>query len=170
MNLNPMKKQSLILLLFAIISLTACHQKPKEKPAEVAPAQQEQENTFKKQGDLNFIRSADNSTIASIAIEIAKDEFLREKGLMYRRNMEELQGMLFVFEDEAPRNFWMKNTYISLDIIYVGADKKIVSIQKSAVPMSETSLPSEKAAMYVVEVNAGFCDKYNIKAGDKISF
>ncbi len=84
--------------------------------------------------------------------------------------MEEMQGMLFVFEDATPRSFWMKNTYISLDIIYVDADKKIVSIQKSAVPLSEESLPSYKDAMYVVEVNAGFTDKYNIKEGDQISF
>ncbi|MCX6232017.1 MAG: DUF192 domain-containing protein [Bacteroidetes bacterium] len=169
MNSKPMKKPSLIIFLITIILLTACHQKPKEKPAETIAPKQEQENAFKKQGDLNFI-SAENKLLVSIAIEIAKDEFSREKGLMYRRNMEELQGMLFVFDDAAPRNFWMKNTYISLDIIYVGADKKIVSIQKSAIPLSEESLPSNKDAMYVVEVNAGFCDKYTIKAGDKVSF
>jgi uncharacterized membrane protein (UPF0127 family) len=164
-----MKKPSIIIFLITIIFLNACNQTPKEKPVEAATPQQ-QENAFKKQGDLKFIRSTDNTSITSIAIEIAKDEFSREKGLMYRRNMEELEGMLFVFDDAAPRSFWMKNTYISLDIIYVAADKKIVSIQKSAIPLSEESLPSEKDAMYVVEVNAGFCDKYNITAGDKISF
>jgi uncharacterized membrane protein (UPF0127 family) len=129
------------------------------------------EPEFVKHGTLQFISINNaNQLIKTIDIEIAKDEYSREKGMMYRRNMMENQGMLFVFEDASPRYFWMKNTYISLDIIYVGKDKKIVSIQKSAVPLSEESLPSYKDAMYVVEVIAGFADKFKINEGDSISF
>ena len=84
--------------------------------------------------------------------------------------MDENQGMLFIFDDSSPRYFWMKNTYISLDIIYIDENFRIVSIQKTALPRSEESLPSEKPAKYVVEVNAGFTDKYKINKGDKISF
>jgi uncharacterized membrane protein (UPF0127 family) len=64
----------------------------------------------------------------------------------------------------------MKNTFIALDIIYINADKEIVSIQKYTQPKSTYSLPSEKPAQFVLEVNAGFCDKYNIRPGDKIEF
>jgi hypothetical protein len=129
------------------------------------------EPEFVKHGTLQFIDdSITNQLIKTIDIEIAKDEYTREKGMMYRRNMLENQGMLFIFEDASPRYFWMKNTYISLDIIYVGKDKRIVSIQKSAIPLNEESLPSYKDAMFVVEVIAGFADKYKIKEGDSISF
>ena len=80
------------------------------------------------------------------------------------------QGMLFIFDDMSPRSFWMRNTRISLDIIFVDDKYKVVSIQKNAVPMSEESLPSEGPAKYVVEVNAGFTDLYNIRPGDSLTF
>lgn len=167
------KRNIIILIIILIIAIIAAiylinHSSTTEKKNTTEII--ESKSDFVKQGSLSFIRFADNQTIKTIAIEIAKDEYSREKGLMYRRSMDESQGMLFVFEDASPRYFWMKNTYISLDIIYVGADKHIVSIQKSAIPLSEESLPSNKDAMYVVEVNAGFVDKYGIKEGDGISF
>ena len=92
------------------------------------------------------------------------------QGLMYRQNLPENAGMLFIFTNEEPRSFWMKNTYISLDIIYINSKKEIVSIQKYTQPRSTYSIPSEKPAMYVLEVNAGFTDKYGIHPGDKIDF
>jgi len=78
--------------------------------------------------------------------------------------------MLFIFEWPAAQAFWMKNTIISLDIIYLDENKKIVSISKNAVPYSEDSLPSAGKAQYVVEVVAGFTDKYGIQPGDRITF
>jgi uncharacterized membrane protein (UPF0127 family) len=84
--------------------------------------------------------------------------------------MSDEQGMLFIFSEAAEQSFWMKDTYISLDIIYVDDKKEIVSIQKYTTPQSEESLPSYKKAQYVVEVNAGFCDKYHIAFGDRIAF
>jgi hypothetical protein len=138
------------------------------------PIKKDVENTeeilFNKQGKLWFIGDNKNDTTVTIDIEIADDEAKREQGLMYRQSMDENQGMLFIFDESSPRYFWMKNTYISLDIIYIDENFKIVSIQKTALPRSEESLPSEKPAKYVVEVNAGFTDKYKIKKGDKISF
>jgi uncharacterized membrane protein (UPF0127 family) len=64
----------------------------------------------------------------------------------------------------------MKNTKIPLDIIYINADKKIVSIQKNAKPLDETSLPSEAPAKYVLEINAGLSDQWNLQSGDKIDY
>jgi len=101
-------------------------------------------------------------------IEIADDENERMRGLMDRLELPENAGMLFIFDGDEPRSFWMKNTYISLDIIYINSKKEIVSIQKYTQPKTTTSIPSEAPAKYVLEVNAGFTDKYGIGPGDRI--
>jgi uncharacterized protein len=124
---------------------------------------------FRKDGNLSIHLSQKPSPI-NIEIEIADDEAERMRGLMDRISMPEFAGMLFIFENDEPRSFWMKNTYISLDIIYINSDKEIVSIQKYTQPQTTFSVPSEKPAMYVLEVNAGFADKYGINTGDKIEF
>lgn len=127
------------------------------------------EPKFRKDGTLLFTKAVDSSTL-QIDIEVADEPFERRDGLMYRTSMGGNQGMLFLFDREEPQSFWMKNTHISLDIIYVGSDKKIVSIQKYAAPFSEESLPSEGPAQFVVEVNAGYCDNFGIKPGDAVSW
>lgn len=119
------------------------------------------------QGNLTF-HSGENAR--TIDIEIARSAYEHSKGLMDRTSLPHNHGMLFIFEDMQPRSFWMRNTRISLDIIYVDDQKKVVSIQKNATPMSEESLPSTGPAQYVVEVNAGFTDLYDIKPGDSLSF
>jgi hypothetical protein len=122
---------------------------------------------FRKDGTLRIITSGSE---IKLDIEVADDEEERMQGLMYRYSMAENQGMLFIFPNEEPRSFWMKNTYIPLDIIYLDSKKEIVSIQKYTQPKSTYSLPSEKAAMYVLEVVAGYTDKYNVKPGDRVEF
>jgi uncharacterized membrane protein (UPF0127 family) len=82
---------------------------------------------------------------------------------MYRTELKDNQGMLFIFPDEDYRSFYMKNTKIPLDIIYIGKHKKIVSIQKNAQPFNESSLPSEAPAKYVLEVYAGLSEKMEIR-------
>lgn len=123
---------------------------------------------FVKEGEVRFWRG--QNEIVKIDVEIAATESERAQGLMYRPSMPDSVGMLFIFEWSAPQAFWMKNTIISLDIIYVDENKKIVSISKNAVPYSEESLPSAGNAQYVVEVVAGFTDKHGIMAGDRITF
>lgn len=126
-------------------------------------------NIFNKEGELDFL-NADNNTITSINIEIADDDLQTQRGLMYRRTMKDNHGMLFIFPDEEERSFWMKNTFLSLDIIYLNTNKEIVSIIESAQAKSEESLFSQAPAKYVVEVNAGFVAQHLIKVGDKIDF
>lgn len=127
-------------------------------------------NTFHKEGELSFIDGATGEEIVKINIEKAETPEEHEIGLMYRRDMQKDQGMLFISDREEEKGFWMKNTYIALDIIYVNAGREIVSIGKYAKPESTESIPSEAPAQYVVEVVAGFCDEYGIGKGDKISF
>lgn len=122
---------------------------------------------FQKEGELTF-NNAKNNFISKIDIEIADNEESRATGLMFRDKMDQNHGMLFVFPNEEPQAFWMKNTILPLDIIFVNSKMEIVKIQKNAVPYSEKSLPSVKPAQFVVEVNAGYCDKLGIGEGDKI--
>ncbi len=128
------------------------------------------EPSFQKEGELVFINSVNQEIIKKIDIEIADNYSKRMRGLMYRRSMQDNQGMLFIFEKAGPLSLWMKNTYISLDIIFINENYEIVSIQKYTKPLSTQALPSYKDAVYVVEVIAGFCEKYQVKEGDKISF
>lgn len=124
---------------------------------------------FIKQGEVYFQDKNKNLT-KTIDVELAETEDKRHTGLMYRDNMEESQGMLFIFDKEEPQGFYMKNTIMPLDIIFINAKKEIVKIYKHTTPFSEQDLPSFKPILYVVEVKAGFTDKYNIKEGDFIDW
>lgn len=128
------------------------------------------EPQFKKEGELEFVGKNNKELIRKIDIELAENDDERMQGLMYRRSMDDSKGMLFIFQREEPQSFWMKNTVIPLDIMYVNSKMEIVKIFKNTVPFSEKSLPSEKPATYVVEVAGGYSDKYGIKEGDLISF
>ncbi len=125
---------------------------------------------FKKEGELNLLKASNDSLVAKLDIEIADDDYQTQTGLMYRDNMAANHGMLFIFENTDYRSFYMKNTKIPLDIIYISDNKTIVSIQKNAKPLDETSLPSEGPAKYVLEVNAGLSDQWGLEQGDKIEF
>jgi uncharacterized membrane protein (UPF0127 family) len=125
--------------------------------------------TFTKEGELTFTDSLGNLK-SKIDLEIADTEYERELGLMNRNEMKENQGMLFIFPDLSLRSFWMRNTLISLDMIFVNDQKKIVTIHKNTKILSDQSYPSSEPALYVVEVIAGYTDKHNIKVGDKIDW
>ena len=124
---------------------------------------------FHKEGELTI---ADSLGVQKVKtdIEIADTDYERQLGLMKRVSMEEKQGMLFIFPTEAMQSFWMRNTLISLDMIFINSNKKIVTIHKSTKVLSDQSYPSSAPAKYVLEVNAGFTDKYKIIVGDVISW
>jgi uncharacterized membrane protein (UPF0127 family) len=128
------------------------------------------EPQFQKEGSLQFERAADNRLLKRIDIELAQKEKEIQRGLMFRRSMEEDQGMLFLMPTEKPQSFWMLNTDLSLDIIFVNSDLEIVNIQANAEPRSLKKLPSQLPARYVVEVTAGFCAKYGIRERDRVQF
>lgn len=105
-----------------------------------------------------------------ITVEIAKTREQHEYGLMFREKLAADSGMLFIFEEEMPLSFWMKNTYIDLTIAYIGKDKKIIDIidmkGTSAMQTDFPSYPSSKSAMYALEMNKGWYTKNRIKIGD----
>ena len=124
---------------------------------------------FKHEGNLQLIDSI-GGIKKEIQIEIADNDFEHQTGMMYRKHMDTNKGMLFIFDKIKIRSFYMKNTYISLDIIYIDTENSIINIIKNAKPMNETSLFSDAPAKYVLEINAGLSDTWKLKKGDKISY
>ncbi len=128
------------------------------------------EPKFQKEGELYFQNTATGKAISKIDIEKADTEVDRQFGLMFRKSMPEDQGMLFIFDVNEQQSFWMRNTYIPLDIMFVDENGVITTIHENAKPMNDNSLPSNGKAKYVVEVIGGYAQKYGIKVGDKISW
>jgi uncharacterized protein len=124
---------------------------------------------FQKEGELTFF-DPDGNAIKTIDIEIADTEYERQRGLMFRDEMKEDQGMLFIFPYQTMQSFWMRNTKLSLDIMFVDNQKRIVTIHRGTDILSDKSYASAEPAIYVVEVIAGFTNKYNINEGDKIDW
>lgn len=141
-----------------------------DKPVRKAVTNEELEIPFTVEGDLYFLDGDTEDTIQKIIIEVADTPEETSQGLMHRSRMDEEQGMLFIFEEERMQAFYMKNTRISLDLLYVNSEKEIVTIRKYAIPYDLTSIPSTEPAQYVVEVIGGYTDKYEIEVGDKISY
>ncbi|MEQ8782011.1 MAG: DUF192 domain-containing protein [Roseibium album] len=113
------------------------------------------------------VRSGD--TEHRFLVEIAATDRERSRGLMFREEMAADHGMLFIFDSEGERYFWMKNTPLPLDIIYIGANGAIVSIAANTVPFSEKVVPSGDPAKYVLELNAGTAAKLGMDVGNEVS-
>jgi uncharacterized membrane protein (UPF0127 family) len=122
---------------------------------------------FRADGTLDFLRP-DGSVLRTINVEIASSDSAWARGLMDRRSLTLEQGMLFLFPQAEQKSFWMKNTLIPLDIMFVGLDSQIVNIAKRTPPLSETQIHSTGLAQYVVEVRGGFSDRFDIEDSTRI--
>ena len=103
-------------------------------------------------------------------VELATTPEDRARGLMFREHLDPDKGMLFIFEEEGVHSFWMKNTLIPLDIIWISEDQEVVFISKNTQPCKTDICPSinpGKKAKYVLEVNGGISDKLELSVGDK---
>jgi uncharacterized protein len=108
-----------------------------------------------------------------VVVEIADTPELTQRGLMFRRHMGENEGMVFLFEEPDIIPFWMKNTLIPLDIIWLDPDRRVVHIAHSVPPCKADPCPSyppSRPAQYVVEVNSGFAKRHGVKKGDVLEF
>jgi uncharacterized membrane protein (UPF0127 family) len=101
-------------------------------------------------------------------IELATNEAERERGLMFRKQLGAYEGMLFDFYREMPVSFWMKNTLIPLDMVFIAADGTIRNVHANAVPLSTDTIPSEYPVRAVLEINGGSARLLGIKPGDKV--
>jgi len=104
----------------------------------------------------------------ALEVEVARDEAMRERGLMYRRYLPENRGMLFDFGHEQSVMMWMKNTYIPLDMIFISRHGKVTHIEANTEPLSEAIISSQGPAFAVLEVNAGVAAKLGLKPGDLV--
>lgn len=127
------------------------------------------EPKFVKEAELSILDS-NGAVLMDFDIELAESVAEIQYGMMYRKSMERNTGMLFLMGQERPQSFYMKNTFVSLDIIYINDAMEIVSIQKNAKPLDETSLPSTGPASMVLEVIGGLSDEIGIRPGLKVSW
>jgi uncharacterized membrane protein (UPF0127 family) len=102
------------------------------------------------------------------SVEVMRSGPQRERGLMFRRYLPQDRGMLFDFGVERPIMMWMKNTYLPLDMIFIGRTGKVVGVAKDAEPLSEKIIPSGAPAYGVLEVNAGTAAQIGVKIGDSV--
>ena len=110
-----------------------------------------------------------NGDIVSLYVEEARSDYDRALGLMFRKHIDEGWGMLFTFDHEREQSFWMRNTLISLDIIFIRADGRVINIHEGCTPLLDhISFRSEEPAKYVLEVGAGLARKHGIKPGSLI--
>jgi len=151
--------------LSTLITIIGCKEEKKTETVNLT-----KEISFTKEGTTVLKKAVTDSIVARLDIEIADSDYEHQTGLMYRKSMENNHAMLFVFTEEAVKSFYMKNTEISLDIIYINKDLKIINIQKDAKPMDPTSLPSTAPAMYVLEVNGGLSDVWGLASGDALEW
>ncbi|MTI89322.1 MAG: DUF192 domain-containing protein [Balneolaceae bacterium] len=149
------------------LSLISCGSEKKSTPED--PQKKSTSRQLDYSGEVSFINEA-GDTVSTIEVAIADEQIERNEGLMNIINLPEHAGMLFTFPDETERSFWMSNTPLSLDIIYVNSDSTIVRIHHSTTPYSENQLPSDAPAQYVVETNGGYCIARDIKEGMRITF
>ncbi|MCY4226025.1 MAG: DUF192 domain-containing protein [Bacteroidetes bacterium] len=123
---------------------------------------------FRVDGSLDFVRSGED--FLTLDIEIADTDSLRERGMMQRSSFPPESGMLFLFDHQEFRQFWMGNTPLSLDLLFISNDSAIVDIAKYAKPYSPDPIVSQAPAQFVLEVPAGFADTKGIVEGDRVQW
>jgi uncharacterized protein len=106
----------------------------------------------------------------SFRVELARTDAERNRGLMFRESMGDDQGMLFVFDREFTHTFWMKNTLIPLDMLFINKERRIVGIVQNAEPQTETGRSVGTPSLYVLEINGGLSGKLGIRAGHVVEF
>ncbi|MEP0132350.1 MAG: DUF192 domain-containing protein [Eudoraea sp.] len=152
-----------IFLILALLTLSGCKEERKKVVKTEAI-------TFTKEGELTIYKEQSDSVIVKYNIEIAESDYETQTGLMYRESMELDQGMFFIFPDVLYHSFYMKNTKIPLDLIFIDEGLRIASYKENAQPMDETGLSSEVPVQYVLELNAGQRKQYSLEVGDRIAF
>jgi hypothetical protein len=132
-------------------------------------AEPEETPLFRKDSELSFYDQEEN-LVTTIDIEIADTIPSRTEGLMFRPAMEQNRGMLFIFDRTHNIEMWMRNTYIPLDMIFVRIDRTIAHIETATVPFTDDPIASPEPVLYVIEVNAGFVERYGIREGYRVDW
>lgn len=151
-------------LMLAML-LTACKGQSEATPQDNPPPKY----SFRKDGELSIL-SKDGQLKAEFDIEIVETEAELQRGLKYRESMEPNQGMLFIFDGSRSHSFWMQDTYISLDMLFIDYDNTIFNIAKDTVPFSTDLVEPGGYNKYTLELIAGSTERLSIQKGDKIEW
>jgi hypothetical protein len=119
--------------------------------------------------ETSLVEIASKSGVHAFTVEVVDNDADRAKGLMYRKSLPEGTGMLFDFKRDQDVSFWMQNTYIPLDMLFIRGDGRILRIQENAEPLSTKLIPSGGPVRAVLEVIGGTTRKLGIAAGDRVA-
>jgi hypothetical protein len=161
---RPFQKELCFVFLLLIFTGAMC----RSKYIEIPDANIEQLNPVRKLYHLTIEHQKGNTF--SLRVELARTDEEISTGLMYRKSLEPDRGMLFIFPAEKVNNFYMKNTYIPLDMIFIDMNKTIVGIVHEATPHTTVSRKVDSPSQYVLEVMGGYCKANDIQTGDTIRF
>lgn len=158
---NPIFLFGISVLLIGLLFLSGCKENSSQKlNVEVTG--------FNREGGLTIYRTQPDSVLVQLDIELAQSDFEIQTGLMYREKMAKHEAMLFIFPEDGYHSFYMKNTLIPLDLLFIKSDSTIARIAKNAKPLDETGIPSGEPVRFVLEINGGLSDLWQLKEGDRI--
>jgi len=139
---------------------------PRDDPEEEAPPRESARGA----PEPRVVLEPDGGEPVTVRVEIARTPSERERGLMYRRHLAEDAGMLFLFDRMEHQSFWMENTLIPLDIIFVDDRLEVVGVVRNAQPRTRDDRSVEGESQYVLEVNAGFARRNGVGPGTRVRF
>lgn len=155
-----MRKTPIALFFLVLFTVSYCSGSSNEDHQGQGPGR-----TITPTDTLHILNAQQDRVVAEVHIALAQTETERNTGLMDVQQMPFDAGMLFIFDDESPRSFWMANTPLSLDILFADRQRRIVRIHTRTIPYSDRQIRSEYPAMYTLEVNAGFVNEHDIREG-----
>ena len=162
----PRPMISLLCVLCAVLPIYGCKR-------ESNPPGDSHKNSpvysFRKDGEL-VVLDKNGTEKARFDIEIAEHEEALQRGLKYRETMADNQGMLFIFDGKQPYGFWMKDTYMPLDMLFIDYEQSIFQIARNSVPFNEEPIEPDGFNKYTLEIKAGMAEKFNIIEGDKVEW
>ena len=145
----------LLFFLAALLGSASCERPPKTPAARLGPA---------------VVLRNGAGRDWTVQVELARTGPEKAKGLMFRWSLAPDHGMLFIYPDAAPRQFWMKNTRLPLDMIFIGPDRRIGGIVEKAEPYTESPRAVPAPAQWVLEVGGGEARAHGLQAGDRVYF
>lgn len=156
-----------LMLSVLLVLLPACSQAAQSSPA---PAAQGSVHPVSGLEVIPLTVTTPGGKVHAFRVEVARTPQEQARGLMFRTEMGADEGMLFPYDQPRVLSFWMKNTVLSLDIVFIGPDRRVINIADHAVPYSEASLISDAPAIAVLELNAGRAGELGIVAGSKVDW
>lgn len=164
-------RAQLLLLTLALTAVSACSAQPLSQSAPSQIAESAQPSVHPVSGlEIIPLTVTSGRKVHKFRVEVAATPAQQEQGLMFRREMGANEGMIFPHEVPRMASFWMKNTVLPLDIIFVGPDRRIINIAANTTPFSLDPVPSDGPTSAVLELNAGRSAQLGLKPGDLVSW